>query len=146
MVASRRQEGYWTLVQCLLDLGPTTLTGSGFFKAVTEMLGPSPTNDCGGKPPMNSDVFGLPQQTIRATDTNSLLRLYDQAKRIFKAARSQRQRERADRAMQRFAEELRKRDVRLEARRGSAPFRARVRRARRSRGAIRDAVHPGSHL
>jgi hypothetical protein len=55
----------------------------------------------------------LSLQTIRGTDTNSLLRLYDQAKEALKRSSTPQERARADRAVQRLAEELRKRDVRL---------------------------------
>jgi hypothetical protein len=55
----------------------------------------------------------LSLQTIRGTDTNSLLRWYDQAKEALKRSSTPQERARADRAVQRLAEELRKRDVRL---------------------------------
>jgi hypothetical protein len=61
---------------------------------------------------MDTDVLGLARRNIRATDTNSLLRLYDQAKEIFKRSTSQDERKRADKAVQHLAQELRKRNVR----------------------------------
>jgi hypothetical protein len=56
---------------------------------------------------------GLSLQMIRGTDTNSLFRLYDQAKEALGRSSTPQERARADRAVQRLAEELRRRDVRL---------------------------------
>jgi hypothetical protein len=49
------------------------------------------------------------QQNIRGSDTNSLLRMYDLAVRMLNASQSQRDRERAEKAVQRIAKELKKR-------------------------------------
>jgi hypothetical protein len=62
---------------------------------------------------MNSDSFTWDQGSIRGTDTNSLLRLYDLAKGILNTSGSQQERARAGRASQRIAKELRKRNVPL---------------------------------
>jgi hypothetical protein len=59
----------------------------------------------------NSLAFGLP--TLRGTDSNSLLRLYDLAKEIVNQSPSQQERVRAARAVGRIAEELKKRKVPL---------------------------------
>jgi hypothetical protein len=60
---------------------------------------------------MNAEVLTLAVRNVRTTDSNSLLRLYDQAKILFQRSGSQQERARADRAMQIFARELRKRQV-----------------------------------
>jgi hypothetical protein len=62
---------------------------------------------------MNADVLALGLRNVRLTDTNSLLRLYDQAKVLWQGPGSPQERARAARAMQMFARELRKRDVSL---------------------------------
>jgi hypothetical protein len=62
---------------------------------------------------VNDEVLTLAVRNVRATDSNSLLRLYDQAKVLWQRAGSQQERARADRAMQVFAKELRKRDIPL---------------------------------
>jgi hypothetical protein len=64
----------------------------------------------------------LARPSLRGTDTNSLLRLYDQANRALAAPGTRLQRERADRAARRIDQELRSRDVPVEGRRshGSA--------------------------
>jgi hypothetical protein len=46
-------------------------------------------------------------------DSNSLLRLYDQVRAILSHSLSTEERARAEKAVQRVADELRKRDVRL---------------------------------
>jgi hypothetical protein len=51
--------------------------------------------------------------TIRGTDSNSLLRLYDQAKEALRRSSTPQERAKADRAVKRLADELRKRDVQL---------------------------------
>jgi hypothetical protein len=53
------------------------------------------------------------QQSLRGTDTNSLLRLYDLAVKMLNASQSQWDRRRADKAVQRIATELQKRGVAL---------------------------------
>jgi len=50
-------------------------------------------------------------QNLRGSDTNSLLRMYDQAVRMLNASQLQRDRERADKAVRRIANELQKRGV-----------------------------------
>ena len=62
---------------------------------------------------MSDDTLTLGQRAIRATDTNSLLRLYDHARAVCGGSPSQQNRDRADRAVQRIGDELRKRNVRL---------------------------------
>jgi hypothetical protein len=60
---------------------------------------------------MSHDVLTLGLQTLRGSDSNSLLRLYDLAKEIVSNSRSQQERARADKAVQRIAKELQKRKV-----------------------------------
>ena len=62
---------------------------------------------------MSSDVLTVNQQGIRGTDSNSLLRLYDLARVILDGSPSQQERARADKAVQRIAKELEKRNVSL---------------------------------
>jgi hypothetical protein len=59
----------------------------------------------------NFDTVSLSR--LRGTDSNSLLRLYDEVRGIVERSQSRQERERADKAVQRIAGELRKRDVRL---------------------------------
>lgn len=60
---------------------------------------------------MDIDVRTLDLGSIRGTDSNSLLRMYDQAKAIFDKAPSQQERIQAERAVQRLVKELQKRNV-----------------------------------
>jgi hypothetical protein len=53
------------------------------------------------------------QQSLRGTDSNSLLRLYDQARAIFSQSTLQGERARAERALRRIARVLEKRNVPL---------------------------------
>ena len=62
---------------------------------------------------MSHDVFPAHQGSIRRTDSNSLLRLYDLATEIFHQTRSQAERTRADKAIKRIGAELRSRNVDL---------------------------------
>jgi hypothetical protein len=62
---------------------------------------------------MTNDVLTVDQRNIRATDTNSLLRMYDLANEIFNKSPSQQERARARKAIERIATELRKRNVPL---------------------------------
>jgi hypothetical protein len=62
---------------------------------------------------MSSRVPSWDQGNIRGTDTNSLLRLYDLVTGILNTSPSQQERDRADKASQRIAKELRKRNVPL---------------------------------
>jgi len=66
---------------------------------------------------MSTDILVPGQQTLRGTDSNSLLRLYDLAKEVFKTSRLQQERARADKTIQRIAQELQKRCVPLSTRR-----------------------------
>jgi hypothetical protein len=62
---------------------------------------------------MHPDVLTLGQPEIRGADSNSLLRLYDEAKGISSRSPSQQERARAERAVQRIARELLKRRIPL---------------------------------
>jgi len=62
---------------------------------------------------MSDDVLTPEQRNIRGNDSNSLLRLYDRAKGIFTRSDSKQERARADKALQRIARELRRRNVEL---------------------------------
>ena len=62
---------------------------------------------------MRHDVLALGQPHLRGADTNSLLRLYDAAKGIVDNSPSPKERARADRARERIARELQKRNVPL---------------------------------
>ncbi len=62
---------------------------------------------------MGIDCFDAARRDLRGTDSNSLLRLYDQANEISTKARSQMERTRADKALARIAKELQKRNVAL---------------------------------
>jgi len=58
-------------------------------------------------------VLSVDQPTLRGTDSNSLLRMYDQAQGIFSRARFQQERAKADKAVQRIARELQRRKIKL---------------------------------
>jgi hypothetical protein len=60
---------------------------------------------------MSSELLSFGRQNLRGTDTNSLLRLYDLATGVFKQSVSQLERARAEKAIQRLAHELQKRNV-----------------------------------
>jgi hypothetical protein len=62
---------------------------------------------------MNADLFTLGRRNVRLTDTNSLLRLYDQAKILCQWSSSPQEQARADKAMHILTSELRKRNVPL---------------------------------
>jgi hypothetical protein len=62
---------------------------------------------------MSNEVPTLNQQNVRGTDSNSLLRLYDQAKEIFTNSPSQQERIRAGKAVERISRELQRRKVLL---------------------------------
>jgi hypothetical protein len=64
---------------------------------------------------VGDDVLPSGERAIRETDSNSLLRLYDRANAILNNSPLQLERQRADRAIQRVARELRMRDVPLRA-------------------------------
>ncbi len=60
---------------------------------------------------MIDESLAIDQNTIRGTDTNSLLRLYDRARAILGLCSSQYERGRAEKVLLRLSEELRKRNV-----------------------------------
>jgi hypothetical protein len=60
---------------------------------------------------MTSDFLSLRQTALRGADSNSLLRMYDAARGIASAAGPRQERVRADRAVERIAQELRRRNV-----------------------------------
>lgn len=60
---------------------------------------------------MNYEVLTLNLQGVRGTDTNSLLRLYDQVSEIFAKSLLQTERVRAGKAAERIGNELRRRKV-----------------------------------
>jgi hypothetical protein len=62
---------------------------------------------------MSTEVFLLNQQSVRGTDSNSLLRLYDQANEIFTTSPLQQERARAGKAVERIFKELQRRNVLL---------------------------------
>jgi hypothetical protein len=62
---------------------------------------------------MNHDIDTVSLSRLRGTDSNSLLRLYDEVQRTLKQSQSQHERERAEKAIDRITTELRKRNVRL---------------------------------
>jgi hypothetical protein len=64
---------------------------------------------------MDNDTLVINQQQVRGTDSNSLLRLYDLANKVFTNSASPKERERADKAIQRISKELQKRKVALNA-------------------------------
>jgi hypothetical protein len=64
---------------------------------------------------VNQDVLATVQQNLRGTDSNSLLRLYDQTREIFLQSKSQQERTRAEKALQRITRELNKREVPISA-------------------------------
>jgi hypothetical protein len=58
---------------------------------------------------VNDDIANVAQGTLRGTDTNSLLRMYDRLRGVISNSPVQRDRERADKALGRIAKELQKR-------------------------------------
>jgi len=60
---------------------------------------------------MSDNVLLIGQGAIRATDSNSLLRLYDSAQAIFNNSPLQQEREKAGRAIERIAKELKRRKI-----------------------------------
>jgi hypothetical protein len=62
---------------------------------------------------MSNEILTLNQQNVRGTDSNSLLRLYDQANDIFTKSPSQMERIRAGKAVERISKELQRRKVSL---------------------------------
>lgn len=62
---------------------------------------------------MGDDILAVGRCKLRGTDSNSLLRMYDLVNDIFTSSRSQLERVRADKAIQRILHELQKRNVPL---------------------------------
>ena len=62
---------------------------------------------------MNADLFRLGRRNVRLTDSNSLLRLYDQARILSRQSGSPQERARAEKAIEIVTSELRKRKVPL---------------------------------
>jgi hypothetical protein len=62
---------------------------------------------------MSNEVLTFHLRHLRGTDSNSLLRLYDQASAIFSKSPLQQERARAGKAIERIAKELQKRNVPL---------------------------------
>lgn len=62
---------------------------------------------------MSLNPLTLDLRTIRGTDSNSLLRLYDLASEVLRDSLLQLERTRADKARRRIATELEKRGIRL---------------------------------
>ena len=60
---------------------------------------------------MSNDVLSIGQGALRATDTNSLLRLYDSVNTIFNKSGLQQERTKAGKAIERIAKELERRKV-----------------------------------
>ena len=60
---------------------------------------------------MGGDILTVAQRNIPATDSNSLLRMYDVASEIVNTSPLQQERARAGRAIQRIAKELQRRNV-----------------------------------
>src|SRR5262249_1522770 len=58
-----------------------------------------------GGPVMRNDLLALAQKGLRSTDVNSLLRLYDQVRAISSHSPSMQERARAEKAVQRIADE-----------------------------------------
>jgi hypothetical protein len=60
---------------------------------------------------MHPDVLALDQPGIRGADSNSLLRMYDEARGLSARSASPKERARANRAVERIARELAKRKL-----------------------------------
>ena len=60
---------------------------------------------------MNAEVLTLAVRNVRTTDSNSLLRLYDQARILCQRSGSPQERARAEKAIQILTSELGKRNV-----------------------------------
>jgi hypothetical protein len=60
---------------------------------------------------MNYEDFLFNRGNIRGADSNTLLRMYDQARGVFNQSPSQQMRATANKAIQRIAKELQKRKV-----------------------------------
>ena len=62
---------------------------------------------------MGNEALTLGQRKLRGTDSNSLLRMYGLVNDILLKSSFQQEREKADKAVQRIAKELHKRNVPL---------------------------------
>jgi hypothetical protein len=62
---------------------------------------------------VNNDPLTVPVKHLRATDTNSLLRLYDRMNDLQRRSPSQQEQARAAKALTRITQELRRRNVPL---------------------------------
>ena len=62
---------------------------------------------------MSNSIETLPLSRLRGTDSNSLLRLYDEVHGFLDRTQSQQERARAEKAIQRITTELRRRNVGL---------------------------------
>jgi hypothetical protein len=62
---------------------------------------------------MSAAILMMGPRDIRGVDINSLLRIYDFANRAYPRLRSQYERARADKAILRITNELRRREVRF---------------------------------
>ncbi len=60
---------------------------------------------------MSHELLVPNQQYVRGTDSNSLLRMYDQASQTFNKSPLQQERTRAGKAVERISKELRRRNV-----------------------------------
>jgi hypothetical protein len=60
---------------------------------------------------MSGDGFSFEQRKVRGTDSNTLLRMHDQAKAVLTTSPSVQERGRAERAVLRISQELRRRHV-----------------------------------
>jgi len=60
---------------------------------------------------MSADILLLGRGPLRATDGNTLLRLFDQAQEIRRSSSLKVERARADRALERIARELHRRNL-----------------------------------
>jgi hypothetical protein len=60
---------------------------------------------------MSTDDLAFNRWDIRGADSNSLLRMYDLATEVFDKSKSQQQRARNERLIQRIAKELQRRKV-----------------------------------
>ena len=62
---------------------------------------------------MSNDVLPFQHWNIRGADSNSLLRMYDLATEVFNKSKSQQERARTEKLIQRIVKELQKRKVTL---------------------------------
>jgi hypothetical protein len=60
---------------------------------------------------VSTEVLTFNQQTVRGTDSNSLLRMYDLANETFRKSQLQQERARPAKVILRLAKELQKRNV-----------------------------------